>query len=89
MQNSRWVKLQPYRLHFVSLRKIQKLNMHYFGPFKILARIDENAYKLKLSDSAKIHLVFHLSLLKAFKGNPSQTYLPLCYGISKCTKSHN
>nr|KYP59123.1 hypothetical protein KK1_014552 [Cajanus cajan]KYP59152.1 hypothetical protein KK1_014583 [Cajanus cajan] len=51
--------------------------MRYFGPFEVLTRIGEVAYKLKLPDTARIHPVFHVSLLKAFKGSPSQVYLPL------------
>ena len=71
------VKLQPYRQHSVALRKIQKLSMRYFGPFEIEARIGEVSYKLKLPNTTRMHSVFHISLLKAFRGSPSQTYLPL------------
>nr|KYP54676.1 Retrovirus-related Pol polyprotein from transposon 17.6 [Cajanus cajan] len=71
------VKLQPYRQHSVVLRKVQKLSMRYFGPFEVIAKVGEVAYKLKLSDSARIHPVFHISLLKKFVGSPSQQYLPL------------
>lgn len=37
----------------------------------------EVAYKLKLSDHAKIHPVFHISQLKLFKGVPQDQYMPL------------
>ncbi|GAU12540.1 hypothetical protein TSUD_182540 [Trifolium subterraneum] len=71
------VKLQPYRQQSVALRKNQKLGMRYFGPFEIIACVGKVAYKLKLPDHAKIHLVFHVSQLKPFKGVPQQQYMPL------------
>ncbi|KAL2338914.1 hypothetical protein Fmac_013360 [Flemingia macrophylla] len=71
------VKLQPYRQHSVALRKHQKLGLRYFGPFPVLQRIGPVAYKLSLPPTAKIHPVFHVSLLKQFKGETQQPYLPL------------
>ncbi|GAU25204.1 hypothetical protein TSUD_151040 [Trifolium subterraneum] len=71
------VKLQPYRQQSLALRKNQKLGMRYFGPFEILAKVGEVAYKLKLPDHAKIHPVFHISQLKPFKGISQDQSLPL------------
>ena len=55
------VKLQPYRQHSVTLRKNQKLGIRFFGPFPIVAKVGEVAYKLQLPDTARIHPVFHIS----------------------------
>lgn len=71
------VKLQPYRQNSVALRKNQKLGMHYFGPFKIIERIGQVAYRLQLPETARIHPVFHISQLKLFKGVPITAYVPL------------
>jgi len=71
------VKLQPYRQHSIVLRKNQKLSLRYFGPFEIIEKIGTVAYKLLLPESAKIYLVFHVSLLKPFRGDHSQPYFPL------------
>lgn len=37
------VKLQPYRQNSASLRKNHKLSMHYFGPFRVLAKVGKVA----------------------------------------------
>ncbi len=46
-----------------------KLAKRYYGPFQILSRINETAYKLKLPANWHIHNAFHVSLLKPFKGD--------------------
>lgn len=71
------VKLQPYRQHSVALRSNQKLGLRYFGPFPIIEKIGEVVYKLMLPPSAKIHPVFHISLLKPCKGVHDTQYMPL------------
>ena len=47
-----------------------KLARRYYGPFQILAKINEIAYRLKLPSHWKIHNAFHVSLLKVYKGTP-------------------
>lgn len=59
-----FVKLKPYRQNTLLLQNHTKLGRRYFGPFKVLKRIGEIVYKLELPDEARIHPVFHVSLLK-------------------------
>ncbi|GKB87688.1 hypothetical protein Tco_0959960 [Tanacetum coccineum] len=63
------VKLQPYRELTLAKRLSNKLPKRYYGPYEILERVGKVAYRLALSETSKIHPVFHVSILKAFSGN--------------------
>lgn len=45
-----------------------KLAYKYFGPFKIIKKVGEVAYQLDLPREARIHSMFHVSLLKKWVG---------------------
>lgn len=72
-----FVKLQPYCQHSVVWRKHQKLALIYFGPFPVVQKIGTIAYRLKLPTNAKIHPMFHVSLLKKCKSLATTPNIPL------------
>ena len=52
-------------------RQSTKLDNKKLGPFKILEKVGTHARKLELPGTMRIHLVFHVSLLELFRGNPN------------------
>ncbi|GKB74919.1 putative reverse transcriptase domain-containing protein [Tanacetum coccineum] len=58
------LKVSPWKgvIHF---GKRGKLNPHYIGPFKILAKVRKVAYQLELPEKlSRVHSTFHVSNLK-------------------------
>ena len=54
----------------------RKLMPKFVGPFKVLQRINEVAYKLELPGTMKVHDVFHVSVLKRYEEDPNLTPPP-------------
>ncbi|KAI0993219.1 hypothetical protein K3495_g14966 [Podosphaera aphanis] len=53
-----------------SLRPCRKLDFKNGGPFKVIEPIGNYAYRLELPQTAKIHPVFHVSLLLPVSDDP-------------------
>ncbi|XP_031249690.1 leucine-rich repeat receptor-like serine/threonine-protein kinase At1g17230 [Pistacia vera] len=59
-----YLKLQPYRFKSLAKKLNEKLSPWFYGPFPILEKIRQVAYRLELPSTAKIHPIFHISQLK-------------------------
>ena len=51
----------------LAVKGMRKLLPKRYGPFKVLERIGQVAYRLKLPDTMKIHDVFHIDLLTPYR----------------------
>lgn len=63
-----WLRLRPYRQQSVQKRPYHKLSKRFFGPFRIIRRIDAVAYELDLPEDSRMHPVVHVSLLWPYRG---------------------
>jgi Chromo (CHRromatin Organisation MOdifier) domain len=73
-----YLKLQPYRQVTVQGHaSFHKLKPKYYGPFEIIERMGEVAYRLNLPPRSLIHPVFHVSQLKKCKGQVATAATPL------------
>jgi transposase InsO family protein len=72
-----WLRLQHRTAVGVTAASPSKLGPKFYGPYQVLRRIGNVSYQLQLPPRAKIHDVFHVSLLKKFEGPPPAAVVPL------------
>lgn len=72
-----FLKLQPYVQSSVAPRTHHKLLFKYYGPYEVLDKVGEVAYRLNLPSSSRIHPVIHVSQLKKAVGVNAQVYKQL------------
>jgi len=74
-----YLKLQGYRQQSIQKQHNQKLVPKFYGPYRVVKKISPVAYRLALPSQAKIHDVFHVSVLKKWVGvgTPIHDDLPL------------
>ena len=66
------LKLTPQIWKKIRYKQFQRgLIPKYDGPFEVVKRIGNVAYKLKLPERLKLHLTFHVSFLKPYHSDPS------------------
>ena len=74
-----FLKIQPYRLRTLAQRQNQKLSPRFYGPFEVIEKVGNAAYRLLLPQGTNIHPVFHVSLLKRCVSPTAVTQpLPTC-----------
>ena len=65
------MRISPWQ-RVLRFGKKGKLSPRYMGPYEIVERIGEVVYQLRLPpELAKIHDVFHVSLLRKYMEDPS------------------
>lgn len=73
-----WLRLRLYRQHSINSRACQKLAERFYSPFLIIKKVSVIAYSLKLLEESSMFPVFHITLLKPYRGEtPVQIINPL------------
>ena len=66
-----FLKVSPLK-KVMRFRKNGKLNPRFIGPYEVIEKVGPMAYKLALPpDLEKIHNVFHVSMLRRYRSDPS------------------
>lgn len=72
-----YLQLQPYRQLTLKQKGAEKLQPRFNGPYRLVRRVGEVAYKLELPQGSRIHNIFHVSCLKKVLGQQVTTTVEL------------
>lgn len=76
-----YLKMAPYRLSAFGFRGALKLQNEYYGPFLVIQKVGNRAYKLQFPDTINIRPVFHVSQLKKHLGRKQSLALIYLWSI--------
>ncbi|KAK8924224.1 hypothetical protein KSP39_PZI019451 [Platanthera zijinensis] len=81
-----YLKIKPFK-GVSRIRRLKKLSPRYLGPFEVVERVGEAAYRLALSaDLGGLHDVFHISVLRKAVKEAAQVVendrVPVEYGLT-------
>ncbi|KAK8952355.1 hypothetical protein KSP39_PZI003361 [Platanthera zijinensis] len=85
-----YLKIKPFK-GVSRIRRLKKLSPRYLGPFEVVERVGEAAYRLALSSELSgLHDVFHISVLRKAVKDPAQVIdndrVPVEYGLTTKVK---
>jgi hypothetical protein len=59
-----FIRMQPNRKLFLKKSGAEKFKLHFYRPYRVVRRIGDVAYELKLPEGRRIQNTFHVSCLK-------------------------
>ena len=69
-----FLKVSPWN-KVMRFRKNGKLSPRFIGPYEVIEKVGPVAYRLALPpDLEKIHNVFHVSILRRYRSDPSHVF---------------
>ena len=63
-----YLKIRPHRQASMPTRLNPKLSARYYDPYRVVKKVGAVTFQLQLPGTARIHPVFHVSLLKLAVG---------------------
>ena len=63
-----YLRLNPYKKSTINGKSSKSIKPRFYGPYKHIRKVGEEAYELELPMGRKIHNVFHVSCINKVIG---------------------